>query len=107
MGLRRDFNLRRLERYLVLSQLTGVAAVLVLSKANTVAPTQQAPQDSARAALPLGMAALALDVRQPATAAALVPWLSRGQTLVLLGVRVHGVPDTTIRGRQRQVCGFT
>ena len=22
-------------------------------------------------------------------------------------VRVHGVPDTTIRGRQRQVCGFT
>ena len=86
MGLDRDFNLRRLERYLALAQLAGVAAVLVLSKADTVAPTQQARLlDLARAALPSGVSALALDVRQPAAAVALAPWLARGQTLVLLG----------------------
>jgi len=86
MGLDRDFNLRRLERYLALAQLAGVAAVLLLSKADTVAPAQQARQlAQARAALPRDVAALALDLRQPAAADALAPWLSRGQTLVLLG----------------------
>ena len=86
IGLDHDFNLRRLERYLALAQLASVAVVLVLSKADTFAPAQRARLlDQARAALPLGVAALALDVRQPAAAAALVPWLSRGQTLVLLG----------------------
>lgn len=86
MGLDGDHNLRRLERYLALAQLAGVAAVLVLSKADIVAPALAAQRlAQARAMLPAGMPAWALDVRQPATALALAPWLQRGRTLVLLG----------------------
>ena len=86
MGLDHDFQLRRLERYLALVQLAGVAAVLLLSKADTVAPALVA-QRLAQAAdiLPPQMPALALDVRQPAVAGALASWLQPGQTLVLLG----------------------
>ena len=95
MGLDADFNLRRLERYLALAQLAGVAAVLVLSKADTVLPALQAQRlAQARAVLPPGMAALALDLRQPAAAAHLAPWLQRGQTLVLLGS--SGAGKTTL-----------
>ena len=86
MGLDADFNLRRLERYLALAQLAGVAAVLVLSKADTldaVLAAQRVAQ--AQALLPAGMAALALDLRQPPAALALAPWLQPGRTLVLLG----------------------
>ena len=86
MGLDHDFQLRRLERYLALVHLAGVAAVLLLSKADTVAP-ELAAQRLAQAAdiLPPQMPALALDLRQPAVAGALAAWLQPGQTLVLLG----------------------
>jgi len=86
MGLDHDFQLRRLERYLALVRLAGVAAVLLLSKADTVAP-ELAAQRLAQAAdiLPPHMPALALDLRQPAAAGALAAWLQPGQTLVLLG----------------------
>ena len=36
MGLDHDFNLRRLERYLMLAQLAGIGAVLVLTKADSM-----------------------------------------------------------------------
>jgi ribosome biogenesis GTPase len=86
LGLDHDFNLRRLERSLALVRLAGVAAVLVLSKADTLPAALCAQRlAQARALLPAGMAALALDLRQPAAAEALMPWLARGQTLVLLG----------------------
>jgi len=86
MGLDHDFQLRRLERYLALVRLAGVAAVLLLSKADTVAP-ELAAQRLAQAAdiLPPNMPALALDLRRPAAAGALAAWLQPGQTLVLLG----------------------
>ena len=38
MGLDRDFNARRLERYLALTHLAAVPAVLVLTKADTLEP---------------------------------------------------------------------
>jgi ribosome biogenesis GTPase len=86
MGLDFDFNLRRLERYLALVRLAAVDAVLVLSKADTLAPGQPDQRLAQVAAvLPPGMAAMALDLRQGAAAAALAPWLQRGRTLVLLG----------------------
>ena len=86
MGLDADFNPRRLERYLALTRLAGVAAVLVLSKADTLdTPARSDRLARARALLPPGMQALALDLRQPASATALAPWLQAGQTLVLLG----------------------
>ena len=90
MGLDHDFQLRRLERYLALVQLAGgeagVAAVLVLSKADTVPPTLAARRLAEAAdILPPRMPALALDMRQPGAAGALSAWLQPGQTLVLLG----------------------
>ncbi len=86
LGLDHDFNLRRLERSLALVRLSGVAAVLVLSKADRVTAALCAQRlAQARSLLPAGMAALALDLRQAAAAQALAPWLARGHTLVLLG----------------------
>lgn len=86
MGLDGDFQPRRLERYLGLLQSAGVAPVLVLSKADTVAPALSAQrQAEAAALLPARTPVLALDTRQPSTAAALSGWLLPGRTLVLLG----------------------
>ncbi|MDO9286528.1 MAG: ribosome small subunit-dependent GTPase A [Aquabacterium sp.] len=86
MGLDHDFQLRRLERYLALVRLAGVAAVLVLSKADTVTPELAARRlAEAGEVLPAGMPVLAMDVRQGSAATALAAWLQPGQTLVLLG----------------------
>lgn len=86
MGLDHDFQLRRLERYLALVRLSGLDAVLVLSKADTVTPEEAARRLAESAeVLPQRMPALALDLRRPTAAAALAPWLLPGRTLVLLG----------------------
>ena len=86
MGLDRDFNARRLERYLALAHLSGVPSVLVLTKADTLAPPLLERRiDEARESLPAGTPLFALDTRAPAAAAGLAPWLGRGQTAVLLG----------------------
>jgi len=86
MGLDHDFNLRRLERYLALATLAGVGAVLVLSKADTVdAALRDQRLAQAQALLPPDTPVLALDLRQPAAAADLAPWLLPGHTLALLG----------------------
>lgn len=86
MGLDRDFNLRRLERYLALAHLAAVPAVLVLTKADTLDDADmQRRLDDARTALPGGTPMLALDAREPRAAAALAPWLVHGQTIVMLG----------------------
>ena len=95
MGLDHDFQLRRLERYLALAQLSGVAAVLVLSKADTVAPERVALRLAQVAdLLPQRLPALALDLRDDQAAVALAPWLLPGQTLVLLGS--SGVGKSTL-----------
>lgn len=86
MGLDGDFNPRRLERHLALARLAGVAAVLLLSKADTLAADAVARRlTEARAALPADVPALALDLRDPAAAEALTQWLRPGCTAVLLG----------------------
>jgi ribosome biogenesis GTPase / thiamine phosphate phosphatase len=86
MGLDHDFNARRLERYLALAHLSRVPAVLVLTKADTLAPALlQRRLDEARESLPPGTPLLAVDTRDPRAAANLAPWLGRGQTVVLLG----------------------
>ena len=55
MGLDRDFNARRLERYLALTHLAAVPAVLVLTKADTLEATpMQRRIDEAREALGAG-----------------------------------------------------
>jgi ribosome biogenesis GTPase len=86
MGLDRDFNPRRLERYRALAHLAGVPAVLVLTKADTLCDADIARRcDEAREALGAAVPLFALDARAARSAASLAPWLGRGQTAVLLG----------------------
>jgi ribosome biogenesis GTPase len=86
MGLDRDFNARRLERYLALAHLAAVPAVLVLTKADTLdVEALQRRVDEARDALVSGTPLLAVDARAPRAGALLAPWLARGQTVVMLG----------------------
>lgn len=86
MGLDHDYNLRRLERYLALVRAAGVAAVLVLTKADLVDDAwRERRLADAVALLPSDVPAMALDARQPGIALWLAPWLGSGQTLVMLG----------------------
>ncbi|RZU02923.1 ribosome small subunit-dependent GTPase A [Rivibacter subsaxonicus] len=96
MGLDLDFNPRRLERYVALVLASGVEPVVVLTKADRVAP-----DEAARAALVgdeiealqqrLGphrgkpISIVAVNGTLPSAAATLAPWLGAGRTLVLLG----------------------
>lgn len=88
MGLDHDYSLRRLERYVALVRLAGVAAVVVLSKRDLCAQAEQRLQ-AVQALLPPDVAVVAVnalaDERQNEPRAALAPWLQPGQTLVLLG----------------------
>jgi len=93
MGLDGDYNLRRLERYLALVRLAGVAAVVVLTKADLCADAE-ARTRAVRAALPADVAVLALNALGDAPRELLAPWLAPGQTLVLLGS--SGVGKSTL-----------
>jgi len=103
MGLDRDFNARRLERYLALARLAEVSAVLVLTKADTIdGVALQRRCDEARATLGAGTPLQALDARAPQAAALLAPWLPRGQTVVMLGSSGAGKSTLT-----NSLCGDT
>lgn len=84
MGLDHDFNLRRLERYVALVRMAGVAAVVVLTKRDLVADAAARLQQ-AQAVLPADVAAVAVDALGDEPRSQLAPWLQLGQTLVLLG----------------------
>lgn len=89
MGLDLDFNLQRLERYLALVGSSGVLPVVVLTKADVLDHTgpglvEQRMQE-VRARVGHHMDVLAVDARGDRAAASLRPYLSMGQTLVLLG----------------------
>ncbi len=95
MGLDHDYSPRRLERYLALARLAGVAAVIVLTKADLCAPAEiEARLREVRALLPADVAAVAVDALGGAPGEALAPWLGAGQTLVLLGS--SGVGKSTL-----------
>ena len=96
MGLDGDFNLRRLDRFLVLAHSADARVVVVLTKADGCADRAAA---IARVRTHLGDArddvvVLAVDGRAPAAAQALAPWLVRGSTLVTLGS--SGAGKTTL-----------
>ena len=96
MGLDHDFNLRRLDRFLVLAHSADARVVIVLSKADGCADV---PGALARVRTHLGdarddIAVIAVDGRSPDAAQALAPWLVRGSTLVTLGS--SGAGKTTL-----------
>ena len=86
MGLDHDFNLRRLERYLALARLSGIAAVVVLTKADLSDPDAVHRRlQEVNAVLPAGAHVVALNALGDEPPARLAPWLGAGQTLVLVG----------------------
>jgi ribosome biogenesis GTPase len=96
MGLDHDFNLRRLDRFLVLAHSAEARVVIVLTKADTCADPAAAIE---RVRAHIGdarddIAVLAVDGRSPIAADAVSPWLVRGSTLVTLGS--SGAGKTTL-----------
>lgn len=86
MGLDDDHNPRRLERYLTLVQASGLLAVVVLTKADVLAPGVVAGRAEAlRRRLPPGLEVIAVNATSPEATTALDAHLGSGQTLVLLG----------------------
>lgn len=110
MGLDHDFNPRRLERYLALAHASGVAAVVVLTKADLGGPdlAAQRRRDVARL-LPPGGDVVALNALDGTAPEVLSPWLGSGQTLVLLGSSGAGKSTlaNALLGAPRQDTGPT
>jgi len=96
MALDHDFNLRRLDRFLVLAHTAMARVVVVLTKADACADPDVA---IARVREHVGdarddIAVVAVDGRSPAAVQVLAPWLVRGSTLVTLGS--SGAGKTTL-----------
>lgn len=87
-----DFNVARLERYLVLTREVGVRPVVVLTKAD-LSPAPERLVEEARA-LQSGMRVELVDGRNPASAARLVEYCGIGQTVAVVGS--SGVGKSTL-----------
>ena len=89
-----DFNIARLERYLVLAREAGVTPVVVLTKADLA----DAPEDYAKAARSLmpGLMVETVNARDPESVAGIAAWCGVGQTVALLGS--SGVGKSTLVG---------
>ena len=88
MGLDGDFNPRRIERYVALLQGTGITPVVVLTKRDVAAATQElldAKLDLLKGRVNPGIDVLAVDATHVSTAGSLALYCTRGQTLVMLG----------------------
>lgn len=105
-GLDRDFNLRRLERYLVLVAASGAAPVLVLTKLDRCddAPALRAQLADIEAG---GVPVVAVNAKDRASAAALDPWLGAGRSVVLVGSSGAGKSTltNTLAGREKMKTG--
>ena len=91
-GLDGDFNLRRLERYLVLARESGAVPVVVLNKADVCPDVATRVRDVE--AIALGTPVFAVSARTPQGLDALRTFLRRGETVALLGS--SGVGKSTI-----------
>jgi ribosome biogenesis GTPase len=78
-----DFNIARLERYLVLAGEVGVTPVIVLTKIDLV-EDPEAYVEAARA-LQAGLGVEMVDGRDPASVAKLAAYCAPGETVALLG----------------------
>ncbi|MDT8441754.1 MAG: ribosome small subunit-dependent GTPase A [Desulfuromonadales bacterium] len=87
-----DFNLSRLERYLVLALAAGVEPVLLLTKADLTADASGYLTQAAT--LHPQLAVLAVNARAAEVAGQLAPWLAVGRTVALVGS--SGVGKSTL-----------
>jgi len=93
-GLDNDFNLRRLERYLVAARESGARPVIVLNKADVLPPTQFAVRLAETEEIAAGAPVHALSASRGDGLEALVPHLVPGSTIALLGM--SGVGKSTL-----------
>lgn len=105
-GLDRDFNLRRLERYLVLVNASGAAPVLVLTKTDRCedVATLREQLSSIEGG---GVAVVAVNAKDASSVAALAPWLGPGRSVVLVGSSGAGKSTltNTLTGREKMKTG--
>jgi ribosome biogenesis GTPase / thiamine phosphate phosphatase len=94
-GLDRDFNLRRIERYLVMTWESGASPVVVLNKADLEGDLD-ARRDDAQA-VALGVPILVISARERTGLEQLDQYLQPGQTIVVLGS--SGVGKSTLINR--------
>ena len=87
-----DFNIGRLERFMILATTSEVEAVIVLTKAD-LCDDPESYMEQARSLAP-DLAVIALNAKEPGAVAALMPWCGRGRTVALLGS--SGVGKSTI-----------
>ncbi len=87
-----DFNVARLERYLVLASEAEVTPVVVLTKADLTDAPERYAREAARL-LP-GLLVETIDARVPESAACLAAWCGLGQTVALVGS--SGVGKSTL-----------
>lgn len=91
-GLDGDFNLRRIERYLILAWESGANPVILLNKADLCQEIEA--RLAAVEVVALGVPVIVLSAAQQQGLDALAPYLQPGQTIVLLGS--SGVGKSTI-----------
>lgn len=83
-SLDRDFNPRRVERYLLLAAHSGARPIVILNKSDLPDASVDAALEAVRAIAP-GIATHALSARTQSGLDALMPYLAPGQTVALLG----------------------
>jgi ribosome biogenesis GTPase / thiamine phosphate phosphatase len=91
-GLDKDFNKRRIERYLILVWESGANPVIVLNKADLCDEIEQ--RQSEVEAIASGVPIVVLTALENKGLDALIPYLSIGQTVALIGS--SGVGKSTI-----------
>ena len=84
VGLDRDFNPRRIERYLLLVQASGAAPVLVLTKADQCDIVEDV-LDTLTEMIEAGVPVHPVNAKEAASIAVLHPYLGPGRTVVLVG----------------------
>jgi len=94
-SLNKDFNARRLERYLVMVSDSGAEAVVLLSKADLEASAEVTLQEVEAAAA--GVPVFKVSALTGAGLEALAPYLKRGKTVALIGS--SGVGKSTLINR--------
>ncbi len=92
-----DFNIARLERYLILAAEAEVTPVVVITKADLASDVEPFLTSARR--LVRGLVVEAIDAREMRSLKCLEPWFGRGQTLALLGS--SGVGKSTIVNSMR------